>query len=80
MIVSQDVIQLSIYKDSVSHAALNVLDQLQLLRCSNNAIKECVGFTFLKFPTDDSQNKNCVTKVTVSFTNDMFGRYLGSIM
>ena len=55
------------YKNSVSHTAADVLEQLRLLRCFNNTIKECVGFTFPNF-----NNKTCVTKVTVSFTDYKF--------
>lgn len=67
------------YKNSVSHTASNVLNQLRLLWCFNDTIKECVGFTFPKFPTDDSQNKSFITKVTVSFTNYTFVVHLTQV-
>ena len=60
------------YRNSVSHTAANVLDQFRLLRCFNDNIKECIGFTFPKYPTDKSANKSCVTKVTISFKEYMF--------
>ena len=60
------------YKNSLSHATANVLDQFRLFCCFNATIKECVGFTFPKYPTDKSDNKSCVTKVTVSFIQHMF--------
>ena len=34
------------YKNTVSQTAADVIDQLRLLRCFNENIQECVGFTF----------------------------------
>lgn len=60
------------YKNSVSKTAADVLDQLRLLRCFNKDIKECVGFTFPKYPTATGNETTCVTKVTVSFNKYKF--------
>ena len=60
------------YKNSVSQTAVDVLEQLRLLRCFNRNIAECVGFTFPKYPTDSDSHKTCVTKVTVRFQNFQF--------
>ena len=52
--------------------AADVIDQLRLLRCFDTSINQCVGFTFPKFSSDNSENRTCVTKVTVSFINCQF--------
>ena len=56
------------YKNSVSQTAVDVLDQLRLLRCLNPEVTHCVGFTFPKYATSTDEFKTCVTKVSVSFT------------
>jgi len=67
------------FKHSVNKTAADVLDQLRLLRCFDNTITQCVGFTFPKFATDGNQNKSCVVKVTVSFKNFQFQICLSSL-
>ena len=61
-----------IYKNSVAKAAMDVLDQLRLLRCFDQNIVQCIGFTFPKYPQGSSNNKTCVTKVVVSFESFRF--------
>ena len=61
-----------IYKNSVAKTAMDVLDQLQLLRCFDCNITHCIGFTFPKYPQGSNNNKTCVTKVTVSFESFRF--------
>ena len=55
------------YKNTVSQTAVDVLDQLRLLRCFSPNIQECVGFAFPKYGT-----RSVVTKVKVSFENFRF--------
>ena len=61
-----------IYKNSVSKTAMDVIDQLRLLRCFDRNIVRCIGFTFPKYPQGSKRNKTCVTKVVVSFESFRF--------
>ena len=60
------------YKHSVSQTVTDVIDQLRLFRCFDTSINKCVGFTFPKFASGNSENRTCVTKITVSFINCRF--------
>ena len=60
------------YRNTVSQTAVDVLDQLRLLRCFNANIAECVGFTFPKYPTTTASNDSFVTKVSVSYESFQF--------
>ena len=61
-----------VYKNSVAKTAMDVLDQLRLLRCFDRNIVQCIGFTFPKYPQGSKNNKACVTKVMVSFESFRF--------
>ena len=67
------------YKYSVAKTAVDVIDQLRLLRCFDANISKCVGFTFPKFSKDNIENKTCVTKVTVSFKDFKFCIHLSPL-
>ena len=55
------------YRNTVSQTAIDLIDQFRLLRCFNQNIVQCVGFTFPKYPEPSALNKSCVTKVVVTF-------------
>ena len=61
-----------VYKNSVAKTAMDLLDQLRLLRCFDRNIVQCIGFTFPKYPQGLNNNKACVTKVIVSFESFRF--------
>ena len=60
------------YRNTVSQTAVDLIDQFRLLRCFNQNISECVGFTFPKHPEGSAPDKFCVTKVVVSFERFKF--------
>ena len=64
------------YKHSVAKTADGLINQLRLLRCFDSNIDKCVGFTFPKFASGNSDNRSFVTKVTVSFKNCRFQIHL----
>ena len=64
------------YKHSVAKTADGVINQLHILRCLDSSIEKYVGLTFPKFASGNSDNRSCVTKVTVSFKNYQFGVHL----
>ena len=55
------------YKNSVSKTAVDVIDQLRLLRSFNPHIHECSGFTFPKY-----REPSFVTEVRVTFSGFRF--------
>ena len=67
------------YKYSVAKTADGVINQLRVLRCFDSTIDKCVGFTFPKFASGNSDNRSFVTKVTVSFKNCQFQIHLSPL-